>query len=184
MNAIDQYKITQSWKQSLVPAPALIDSRTEQDRLNFLCKYASLINFYDSNNQLKGNWEPFLIKDPVFLLAHIAKTRSTAMHSHYLNTCTTLDRLTQPKPPKHPDNYQMDLDSAFNVLFAGLTDVFVHIKRWIYFMQMTNDEYDLKTYIIYQTKTNFSQYYWALTSLQQGMYMASVTKGIDPVDHY
>ena len=184
MNAIDQYKITQSWKQSLVPAPALIDSRTEQDRLNFLCNYASLINFYDSNNQLKGNWEPFLIKDPVFLLAHIAKTRSTAMHSHYLNTCTTLDRLTQPKPPKHPDNYQMDLDSAFNVLFAGLTDVFVHIKRWIYFMQMTNDEYDLKTYIIYQTKTNFSQYYWALTSLQQGMYMASVTKGIDPVDHY
>lgn len=182
MNAIDQYNITKSWEQSLVPAPSLIDGRTEQDRLNFLSNYASLINFYDSNNQVKGNWSPFLIKDPVFLLAHIAKTRFTAAHSRYVNTCATLSRLFQ-KPEEHPAHRQEDVAWAFNLLFGELTDIFIHIKQWIYFMRMTNDEYDLKTYIIYQTKTNFSKYYWALNSLQQSLYISSVIEGINPVDH-
>jgi hypothetical protein len=183
MNAIDQYNIIKSWEQSLVPSASLIDGRTEQDRLNFLCDYASLINFYDSNNKLKGNWSPFLIKDPVFLLAHIAKTRFTAFHSRYLNTCATLDRLFQ-NPDEHPEHYNEDIARAFNLLFGEFTDIFIHIKRWIYFMRMTNDEYDLKTYIIYQTKTNFSQYYWAFSSLQQSLFMSSFIKGIDPVDHH
>lgn len=180
MNAIDQYKITESWEQSLVPAPELIDSRTEQDRLTFLCRYASLINYYDSNNQLKGNWSPFLIKDPVFLLASIGKTRFTENHSRYLNTCAALERLLQQNPAEPPNDA---IPQAFNLLFGELTDIFMHIKQWIYFMQMTNDEYDLKTYIVYQTKTNYSSYYWALTALQQALYMSPLIPGIKPVDH-
>src|SRR4051812_9929890 len=132
MNAIDRYKVTASWEQSLVPGPELIDSRTEQDRLTFLCRYASLINYYDSGNQLKANWSPFLMKDPVFLLASIGKTRFTEIDSRYRNTCAALERLLRQNAEEQNDA----VPQAFNLLFGELTDIYIHIKQWIYFMQM------------------------------------------------
>jgi len=177
MNAIDQYNSIISLERSLVPAPSLIDGRTEKDWLSFLCDYATLINFYNGNNTLSGDWSPFLLKDPVFLLASISKTRFSEHHSLYMKTAEKLHKLLRAKAPDH------DIADPFNRLFDQLTDIFVYIKRWVYFMQRTDDEYDLKTYVIDNIKTNFSKYFWAIISLQQGMYLSRVIKGINPVNY-
>ena len=117
MNTIDQYSIMLPPVQFLDPGLSLIDGRTEQDWLSFLCDYATLINFYDSNNEVTGNWAPFLLKDPVFLLASISTTRFDEFHSQYANTCNKLAKLLQTA------TYARETTAAFNQLFDQLTDI-------------------------------------------------------------
>ncbi|MFT5890110.1 MAG: hypothetical protein ACI9Y7_000199 [Dokdonia sp.] len=81
MITIDQNSAITSLNNALVPSSCLIDSRSEIDRLSFLAKFASLINFYDQTNKVNGDWSPFLLKDPIFLIASIA---TTPFHEKYL----------------------------------------------------------------------------------------------------
>lgn len=81
MITIDQHSAITSLNKALVPSSCLIDSRSEIDRLSFLTKFASLINFYDHTNKVCGDWSPFLLKDPLFLIAAIA---TTPFHEKYL----------------------------------------------------------------------------------------------------
>lgn len=176
MNTIDQHEAMISLEQALVPAPSLIDGRTEQDWLCFLSDFASLINFYDKNNHLNGNWTPFLLKDPVFLLAIISKTKVAELHSLYRNTCSKLESLIALKTDT------ADITVSFNQLFDQIVNIFMHIKRWIHFMQRSTDEYDLKTFIIHQVRNKYSKYFWAIISLRQNLYLSSAIRGIQPVD--
>ena len=178
MNPIDQNTAIASLQKALVPAPALIDGRTEKDRLFFLARFARLINFYDTQNNNSGSWEPMLLKDPVFLLAAIGYTDVTGMHTLYLDTCAKLQQLLQLPPHTVED----DLAACFNQLFDQLTAVFMHIKPWVYYMQRSGDAYDLKTYITVEIKNTFSRYFWALLSLRQNLYLSAVIPGITPVD--
>ena len=93
MNVIDQNSAAAALEKALVPGPSLIDGRTETERLSFLCEFASLINFYDNTNRLNGNWQPFLLKDPVFLLASISKTDYREEHQLFVKTCANLQAL-------------------------------------------------------------------------------------------
>ncbi|GGG31352.1 hypothetical protein GCM10011344_35350 [Dokdonia pacifica] len=81
MISIDQNSAITSLNKALKPSACLIDSRSEIDRLSFLTKFASLINFYDHKNKVNGNWAPFLLKDPIFLMASIA---TMPFHEKYL----------------------------------------------------------------------------------------------------
>jgi len=170
MNTIDQYSIMLPPVQFLDPGPSLIDGRTEQDWLSFLCDYATLINFYDSNNEVTSSWAPFLLKDPVFLLASISTTRFDECHSQYANTCNKLTKLLQTA------TYTRETAAAFNQLFDQLTDIGKRIKRWIHFMQFTTAKYDLKEYVIYHTTNTFSKYFWAIAGLRQALALTSVIK--------
>lgn len=177
MNTIDQYNIMLPPVQFLDPGPSLIDGRTEQDWLSFLCDYATLINFYDSNNEVTGSWAPFLLKDPVFLLASISTIRFNEFHSQYANTCNKLAKLLQTA------TYTRETAAAFNQLFDQLTNIAIQIKRWIYFMQFTNTKYDLKEYVIYHTTNSFSGYFWAIIGLRQDLFLTPVIKGINNVEY-
>jgi len=177
MKVIDQNSAINSLNQALVPGALLIDGRTEQDMLCFLSDFASLINFYDQDNNVKGNWAPFLLKDSVFLMAHISKTRLSKYYSIYRNTCDNLQLILD----------QMKTDAGyiavlFNHLFDQLTHIFMLIKQWVYYMQKSDDDYTLKIYVIYQTKNNFSKYFWALISLRQNLFLTSAIPGIKPID--
>lgn len=178
MNPIDQNTAIASLQKALVPAPALIDGRSEKDWLYFLARFARLINFYDTQNNHSGSWEPMLLKDPVFLLAVIGYTDVTEMHTLYLDTCAKLQQLLQ-LPPNTDDD---DIAASFNQLFDQLTSVFMYIKRWVYYMQRCSDEYELKTYIAVEVKNTFSRYFWALLSLRQNLYLSGMIPGIKPVD--
>lgn len=176
MRVADQHSTLVSLSEALVPGEQLLDGRGEKDLLNFLCEYATLINFYDSNNNIRGHWAPFLLKDPVFLLAHISKTNYAAFHSLYADACVKV----QQSLAQQVDN--KDLAHSFNSLFDQLTGIFMQVKRWVYYMQRNNAEYDLKKYVISQVKNNFSQYFWAVISLRQNLFLSSAIAGISPVD--
>ena len=180
MQAIDQNTIIQSMEQALVAPPGLVDGRTEKDWLCFLTEFASLINFYDNNNVLKGNWTPFLAKDPVLLLATISKTPFSKFYTNYNYICTYLEKLNGNQ--SIPGEFIKELAYGFNQLFDELVKVFMCIKRWIYYMKLSVIEYPLKTYVLQQVKSVYSSYFWALLSLRQNLFLSGAISGINPVD--
>ncbi len=176
MNTLDQNIILQSLHQSLVPAPSLVDGRTERERLAFFADFGSLINFYDHTNQVNGSWRPFILKDPVFLLAHISTTRFHSLQSLYENEVNNLSRLIDTNAET------IQLVRIINHLFDQLTEVCMHIERWTYYMQHSFD-YDLKKYVLREVKNTFSEYFWALLSFRDAIYKFAHQTGICPVDY-
>ena len=149
MNALDPNSVRQSWMDALSAGPTLIDGRTEQDRLSFLADFASLINFYDKDNRIYGNWSPFLLKDPVLLLADIARTPYGRIYKLYQQTLSRLQQLlTNPLTP--------EVIIVLGQLMEQMIRVFMQIERWTYFMQLSDDNYALKADVLDQISERYS----------------------------
>lgn len=193
MTRPDQHSIIDSIKRSLNDQQSLLDSRSEKDRLNFVASFSSLLNFYDQYNRQHGSWEPFVLKDPVILLASISKTDFASAHSLYQNICRRIDKIFPPKKDLGTnDGSASGLEQLYdpvlvaesmNQLFDLLTNVFLKIRRWVYFMQLSDEEYPLRSFILSQVKAEFSLYFWALISLRQNLCLLNIVKGIKPVNH-
>ncbi|KAF2341844.1 hypothetical protein [Flavobacterium tistrianum] len=168
MILIDQNSAINSLNEALVPSPHLIDGRTEQDWLYFLTEFSKLINFYNDTNSIHGNWSPFLLKDPVFLMASISKTNYKKLHTDYKNSCTEIQRLVQK------ENGGIPHSNALNNLFDRITAVYKIIERWAYYMLRNSEIYDLKTYILQEVKTRLSVDFWAIQSFREYLYKLSV----------
>ncbi len=169
MIEVDQYSAISSLTRSLVPGDTLVDGRSELDRLCFLSEFASLINFYDHTNTANGSWKPFLLKDPVFLLAHISQTRFDDIQSRFTNTSIALTKfLKHPDGPETKEEKERRKFNAIycsNNLFNQLSDIFMRIERWTYYMQRSPG-YDLRTYVLNEVKNNISALLWAMLSCQ------------------
>jgi len=178
MHTPDQHMILSSWQQSLMPGTSLVDGRSECDRLAFLANFASLVNFYDDKNNINGNWSPFLLKDPVFLLAHISAIPLHQQQSLYRNELLRLQSCSLV-----PDAPVEELTAIINRLFDQLTDVFMKIERWTAYMQQSFD-YDLKKYVLHEVKNTFSEYFWALLSFRDAAYRSAPSSGLLYADYF
>ncbi|TCN59963.1 hypothetical protein D0809_08545 [Flavobacterium circumlabens] len=166
MLVIDQNSALNSLNEALVPNPCLIDGRTEQDWLYFLTEFSKLINFYNDTNTIEGNWNPFLLKDPVFLMAAISRTNYKGLHSTYKNSCTEIQTLLST-------NSQGFLNSkALNQLFDHISAIYKIMERWTHYMQSSNETYDLKNYILHEVQNKLSIDFWAVQSFRQYLYTA------------
>ncbi|WP_316632409.1 hypothetical protein [uncultured Flavobacterium sp.] len=168
MILIDQNSAINSLNEALVPSPHLIDGRTEQDWLYFLTEFSKLINFYNDNNTIKGNWSPFLLKDPVFLMVSISKINYKKLHSEYKNSCAEVQRLAQNEKSDNPSS------KALNMLFDRITEIYKIIERWTHYMLSNNEIYDLKTYILQEVKNRLSIDFWAIQSFREYLYRLSI----------
>ncbi len=166
---MNQNQITASLNHALQPSANLIDGRTERDWLGFIADFASLINFYDLTNQVNGNWSPFLLKDPIILLASISKTNVSKQHTLYLKTCMQLEQ----------EVAGLNAPNQFNNLFNQLIGLFLKIERWIYFMLKSDQEYGLKKYMIFQVENIFSPILWALLALRQQFFLNKIINETD-----
>ena len=178
MQLIDQNSALIAQETALIPDSSLIDGRTEIDRLSFLTEFASVINFYDHENAIQGNWVPFLLKDPAILLAHISKTNIEEINSLFQHTCTQIEHVAdENKIPK-------ELVIGMNNLFDQLIKIFVRIERWTYYMQLNSVEYELKNYVIHQVKHTYSPYFYAILSLRDKLSAINYRQRIKPVHYY
>jgi|GEM_PF-1221263 len=163
MYNISQNSAIDSLNRALVPGKEMIDGRTETDRLWFITEFAGLINFYNSDNKLQGNWKPFLLKDPVFLLACISKTSFTYFFSRYQSTCAGIELLLQTGSFAGQDI--RDAYKLLNQLFGRLKNVYEQVGCWVYYMQLSSENYDLNTYVTGLVKSTFSPYFWSLKAM-------------------
>ncbi len=173
MRILNQNSALESLDIALVKSSDLIDSRTEQDLLSFLVNYASLINFYDHHNHIDGDWTPFLLKDPVFLLASIAKTNFKQLHILYVKTSLNVEQtLTKDQDSKK-------VAQAIHQLFDQLLDVFAYIEQWTHFMQKSDKVYPLKKYVLHEVEHQYSMYLWAVITLRQQLYVNNMIPDVD-----
>jgi hypothetical protein len=159
----DQHTIAASIEKALTRHDRLIDSRTETDWLNFIAHIASLINFYDHHNRHRGTWEPFILKDPVFLAATISSGNHHGLHSSFKTTCAWLDKLML----QHDSGPAAG--EAIGKLLHTLIDVFLILRKWVYYMQLSAEQYPLKNFTLTQVRDTYSQYLWSLLSLRKFM---------------
>lgn len=178
MKIIDQHTALAAQETALIPASSLLDGRTEIDRLAFLSDFASLINFYDHDNNIHGNWTPFLLKDPAILLAHITKTAVDQFLALYHNICN------QIAPLVHTSKISKDLVIGMDHLFDLLTGLFVKIERWTHYMLLNPTEYELKKYLLHQVKAIYSKQFWALLSLRDQLSVLPFRHKIKPPYYY
>ncbi|MBI3134480.1 MAG: hypothetical protein HYZ14_07355 [Bacteroidetes bacterium] len=178
MNSSCQHSAIESLNQNLVPGSALIDGRTEIDQLAFLTEYASLLNFYDSSNKPNGSWQPFLLKDPVFLTAFISRTPVSKLHAGYRAICDDLQRAL------NNEIRAASVGRSFNQLFNHLTEIFNRIERWSGYMLRSPDDYKLKQFVLGQTISHYSASFWAVQSLRDYLSTSTVIKRIEPVVYY
>lgn len=174
---IDQNRALASLELNLLPGRSLIDDRSERERLSFLAEFASLINYYDEHNTIKGNWTPFLLKDPVFLVATISGIRFDKWNALYVNSCLKIEK----EAPLTLES--RDLGASFNELFDQFMKVFSCIERWTFYMQKMDDAYDLKKYVLHKVESIFSRYFWALRSFKESLFLSGMISRITPV-HY
>lgn len=178
MSTINQNNAMLALDIALVPSPYLIDSRSDIDQYSTLVGISSLLNFYDKNNTVNGDWLPFLLKDPIFLLSSIAKTPFNKMHSLYFKACTQLKQLIQQDVPVKR------LSHSFNALFQEITNVFEIIERWTFYMQQSEYTYTLRTFLTNEVQNTYSALLWAVLALQEQLTVYYKKLRIAPVNTY
>ncbi len=175
MMDIDQNSDLLSIDYQLNQSGDLLDNRTDLDRLNFLIRFAELINFYDKENQQNGNWSPFLLKDPVLLGIHILKTDLESIERHFSSAEESL-KITLSDP-----NTEV-LAKTFNALFRQVSGLFERIEKWSVYMINTTESNSLISYTLNNVKNTYSAVLWALLDLNQYLVNSNVIKGIMPPD--
>ncbi|MCX6318962.1 MAG: hypothetical protein NTW29_16915 [Bacteroidetes bacterium] len=183
MFQLSQQHIILSQQNALVPGAAMLDARTEQDRLWFLSSFAACINFYNIENKQEGNWKPFLMKDPVFLLNSISKTDYNGRYNLFINQCINLrNKLNLPDKVwtgfaesgalamTDATLFTPDVISLLIRLVDVLESTLADIGEWTYYMQLNDEKYPLKEYVISQVKTEFSALERSLRALRRQLY--------------
>jgi hypothetical protein len=163
MKITEYDKAKASLLKALVPAADLLDGRTDREQLAFLSRFAKLINFYDNTNAINGNWEPFLLKDPVFLMARIATTDFTFKYNRFQQNTTAQNQKIQNGIVD--DLYESLLNDSFTILL----ELFVDLEKWVQFMQPGTPVYSLRKYILQQIKDSFSAYLYALIDFRNAL---------------
>lgn len=175
MSLTNQIRNFSALEKALLPSPLLVDGRTDVDHLSDMVHFASLFNFYDKSNNLNGDWSPFLLKDPVFLLAHISKTPFKKIHTLFLNTAKNLEQsiIEEARLSKTSEattlleKVQISISNGFNQLFDQLIHIFQLLERWSFFISENEKEFNLKTYLLTQITEKYSVWLWCVLNLKQ-----------------
>ncbi|WP_046755877.1 hypothetical protein [Kordia jejudonensis] len=181
MSTIDQNNAMLSLEKALVPKSNLIDGRSEKDQLRMLVDFAALFNFYEQDNSIHGNWSPFLLKDPVFLVASIAKSTFQKTYTLFINTCIQV-QLLLAKIAKGDDVEESVLSTTYNQLFEQLTNIFQTIQDWTVYMKNSTYTYNLKTYVINNVKKTYSLLLWSLLEFQEALSKQTIIPLLQPVN--
>ncbi len=177
ISGIDQNSAYNSLKNALVPAANLIDGRNEEDMLCFLANFASVINFYNQDNNVQGNWAPFILKDPVFLTAMISRTNYKELYALFLNNCKTLGTCLTTGAESRANTVDF-ISLSFNRLFEQIDRVYQQFRYWIFYMEKSHVQYEFKRYVTTNIRDHYSQYFWALISLKEAMHKAHIVRGV------
>lgn len=84
-NATSQYD---RWLKALDPNYAQVDDLSLTELMNFAVKFAGLINFYDVNDSVDGDWVDFFQSDAMMLLANIEGIGLTGLERDFSELLT------------------------------------------------------------------------------------------------
>ncbi|WP_408029798.1 hypothetical protein [Tenacibaculum xiamenense] len=174
-----------SIENALLNTNNLVDGKTEMDHVFFLTEFASLVNFYDQSNNIKGDWSPFLLKDPLFLLGYIAKTPKRKFQDLYIATILKFEKElenTQENPLGIID--LVKVSGLMNSFFYQITEIFKLMGKWVKCFVQSTYQYNFKTYFLKNIKNSYSILLWAILSLQEQLCLTKLLPDIMPVNWF
>jgi hypothetical protein len=107
------------WLPALAADYAKVDGRSLSELLDFAPRFGRLINFYDLENQVDGDWTPFFTTDPAVILASRDATDLDGIEAEFAR----LERLTLETP---------SFDRKFE-LFRSAFDLILKLARQLDF---------------------------------------------------
>ncbi|MCG8574686.1 MAG: hypothetical protein MI810_07365 [Flavobacteriales bacterium] len=175
MIQIDQNKALKSLEQALNPTTAVIDGRLDQDFLQFMADFSDVLNFYDQENKIYSSWQPLLLKDPIILLAYIAKSRYTVKRNLFLQI------VSQSEDVNSGNISEEQLGKLVNQLFDLYTEIYLEIEQWTHYMKKHNHDYPLENYLFQEVKSKYAQLLTELLSLRTALNITGIIQGIKAV---
>jgi hypothetical protein len=172
VRSINQHIAFHSIEKALDTSQDLVDNRSEVDYLDFLVRFSSLLNYFNAENRVSGEWNVFLLKDPVFLIAHISKTNVNRYESLFQKNITILDK--ESSKPNAAFKTSEKIRTATVEVFHLLFDVYSELVQWTYFMQHYPKDYLLKKYVLQEVKDRYSPLLWSLLWLRNQLYNRSM----------
>ena len=139
--------------QALCPQSIQLDGRSVVDRLSFAARYSELILYYDKNNDHKGNWRQFLLKDPVILQAMISKTNYQVIYQLFSKLVNVVHNEVSA--------------TVLNEICKLICGVFVDINDWLEQMENDHKDYLLKTFVQAQVEGPLAVQLWLFIALQK-----------------
>ncbi len=180
MSNVNLDRVLRSINENLNFPTQLVDARTEIDRIDFVTRYAKLINFYNKNNTKEGSWQPFMLKDPVFLMAHISSLDFKGTIRLFKTSCTNA---VSKIPIEIIDSTKEAISvEMLNPLFQQIFEVFAKMHKWSYFMENSEQDYRLKVYFQQMIRTKYAAIYWAIKDLFNDLNKSTHFKGINLID--
>lgn len=178
MIQIDQNKALTVLEQALDPSTAVVDGRTEKDFLRFMADFASLINFYDHNNEVYGDWRPLILKDPIILLAYIASTNYTQKHDLFIEIAAKRERILADSID------ETELTAAVNTLLDLFVEIFREIEQWTYYMKKYEHHYHLRKYLFHEVKRAYAPMLWSMLQLRDFLNGSDLIPEVRKTRHY
>lgn len=175
MKVLSEHIKQDSIEKALSTDSFLLDGRDLKDRLHFLSQYAALINFYDDENNLRGNWQPILMKDPLILLANISRFDVHSIQQQYLHTLNHLNYLLSNKAA----NFRAG--TLVNQLFKLLTKLFLNLERWTHFMDKYQHTYALRHYLFQEIEQKYASVLRSLLAFQERINIYVLLPAVDAV---
>lgn len=181
MSIVSQNNVFLSLENALNSYTLKIDGRNEQDLMHFLAEFASILNLYDDSNKINGNWEPILLKDPVFLLAFISKTKYEQWQSLYLTRCLRIKQLIHHVAIDHV-NFDESIPDALGQILHQVIEIFKQIERWTYYMDKSRYSYSLEDFIKREIKEELSTFFWALVTMRNHLILEEKITSFQTLD--
>ena len=94
-----------------------IDERSAEDFLLFAYRYSELINYYDADNQIDGDWKAFFEKDISIVIARVAKNEYQEYKTSYEGLLETLETTTN--------------QANFKPLFEQIIQIGLLLDSWL-----------------------------------------------------
>lgn len=151
---------------ALDPSSIQVDERTVPDHLRFAAVYADLIHFYDKHNRKNGTWRPFLLKDPIILLAAISRTDYAGKHMLFLSLASRLNQRQDEQAGGDRSFEPLHCGSLLENLFNLVQSVFVDIDDWLVQMENGRARYPLKEFLEKQVGQTIAPLLWRFLTLR------------------
>ena len=163
------------FEKALFPSNIKADGKNFQDRLHFLGQFSAFLNFYDTQNKKRGSWQPILMKDPLILLANIAQTDVKGREAIFIQSVNSLKILVAKKQK------EASIGPRIQLLFQQLTELFIMLERWAFYMDKFNHDYPLATYLLQEIKNKQAENLQALFAFQNALNKAQLFNGVEAV---
>lgn len=174
----------QRYLAALLTHTALVDSRDIKDLITFVDDYATLLAYYNQQNQWEGDWQSFMRSDPLTFLARIGRKAYKAEYNtisekyHKALYKLRYELTDEQNNDLSPEAYREHIAKQYQPLFRYIFQLFQKIEVDLY--QLVPVNIALKTQIANEISSQLRQDLHSLIAYYKGGSYPNSPSGNDP----